>query len=102
MVRPDKASVGFGTRNAGRGRNFADKAGDANGPGEKPVDEKVAFYSNPFDEALPANARNREGFAPERTTWIGTGVMRNLGYPRFWAQNVPEQACRAQPAEGRS
>lgn len=83
---------GFDARSADEGRSFMSKPGGGNRLGEKLVDEKVTIYSDPFNKELPANTWNREGFQLERVNWIEKGVVKNLGYSRFWAQKQNKQA----------
>ena len=77
---------GFDARSADEGRSFMSKPGGGNRLGEKLVDDKVTIYSDPFNKELPASTWNREGFPLERVNWIEKGVVKNLGYSRFWAQ----------------
>ncbi len=73
-------------RNADEGRSFMSKPGGGNRLGEQLMDEKVTIYSDPFHPELPSATWNREGAPLEKTSWIEKGVVKNLAYSRYWAQ----------------
>ena len=73
-------------RNADEGRSFFSKQGGGNKIGEKVVDERVTLTSDPHDPEAYANTFTGEGLPTSRTTWIENGVVRNLAYDRYWAQ----------------
>ncbi|HSJ65048.1 MAG TPA: metallopeptidase TldD-related protein [Gemmatimonadaceae bacterium] len=73
-------------RNADEGRSFFSKQGGGNKIGEKVVDERVTLVSDPHDPEAYANTFSGEGLPTSRTTWIENGVVRNLAYDRYWAQ----------------
>jgi predicted Zn-dependent protease len=73
-------------RNADEGRSFFSKQGGGNKIGEKVVDERVSLTSDPHDPEAYANTFTGEGLPTARTTWIENGVVRNLAYDRYWAQ----------------
>ena len=54
--------------------------------GEQLFDEKVNFYSDPMHADLPAAPSTSEGVPATRLSLIKNGVLENLAYPRFWAQ----------------
>ena len=53
--------------------------------GVRIVDEHVTLYSDPADPDLLEPPFTDEGEAVERSVWIENGVLRSLGYSRFWA-----------------
>ena len=55
------------------------------------MDERVTLYSDPADPDLLAVPFDVEGFPLKRTVWIEKGVLRNLSYTRFWAQQQKMQ-----------
>jgi len=73
-------------RSAEEGRSAFSKAGGGTRLGEKIVDERVSFVSDPADPAILAAPFDGDGTALERRVWIENGVLRTLGYSRFWAQ----------------
>jgi len=73
-------------RSADEGRSFLSKAGGGTKLGEKLVDERVTFYSDPFNTELPTSPWSQDGRPQEKVTWIEKGVLKNLPYSRFWAQ----------------
>ncbi|RFM30195.1 TldD/PmbA family protein [Deminuibacter soli] len=77
---------GFDARNADEGRSFMSKPGGGNRLGEQLMDEKVTIYSDPFNTELPGNTWNREGFPLDKINWIEKGVVKNLSYSQYWAQ----------------
>ena len=52
--------------------------------------------SDPADPDLLAMPFDVEGFPLKRTVWIEKGVLRNLSYTRFWAQQPEGAADRHQ------
>jgi predicted Zn-dependent protease len=73
-------------RQADEGRSFLSKPGGKTKLGEKIVDEKVTIYSDPHNPLLPTASWNGDGRPQEKITWIDKGVVRNLSYSRYWAQ----------------
>ncbi len=76
----------FDARQADEGRSFLSKKGGGTKLGEKLVDEKVTIYSDPFNKDLPGNTWDRDGLPLEKTYWIQNGVLKNLSYSRYYAQ----------------
>jgi len=72
-------------RAADEGRSFFSKRGGGNKIGEKVVDERVNLVSDPRDPDLLTAPYTGEGLPVGATTWIENGVLKNLGYDRFWA-----------------
>jgi len=73
-------------RSADEGRSFLSKAGGKTKLGEKLVDEQVTIYSDPAHRDLPTANFDGEGMPLGRMNWIEKGVIRNLNYSRYWAQ----------------
>jgi len=76
----------FDARQADEGRSYLSKRGGGTRLGEKLMDEKVNIYSDPFNEELPAPTWDREGLPLEKTYWIKNGVVANLSYSRYYAE----------------
>lgn len=72
-------------RGADEGRTFFSKPGGKTKMGEKIVDERVTFYSDPQHPDLPASPWSGDGQAQGKTKWIEKGVVKNLSYSRYWA-----------------
>jgi predicted Zn-dependent protease len=83
-------------RNADEGRSPFSKPGGGTRLGEKVVDERVTLHSDPGDAALLGAPFDGEGLPIRRVVWIDRGVLRNLGYSRFWAQKQNAQPTGAQ------
>lgn len=77
---------GLDARQADEGRSFMSKPGGATKLGEKLVDERVTFYSDPLNTEAPTRAWSGDGRPQEKVTWIDKGVIKNLYYSRYWAQ----------------
>jgi len=77
---------GFDARSADEGRSYMSKAGGANRLGEQLFDEKVHIYSDPFHPELPGSTWTGDGQPVEKMDWVAKGVVKNLGYSRYWAQ----------------
>ena len=54
--------------------------------GEKMFNEKLNLYSDPMHPDLPAAPSTNEGIPATRFPLIQNGVLENLAYSRFWAQ----------------
>lgn len=73
-------------RSADEGRSFLSKPGGKTKLGEKMVDERVTIYSDPQNPELPTSTWNGDGRPQEKIAWIDKGVVQNLYYSRYWAQ----------------
>jgi len=76
----------FDARSADEGRSFLSKKGGGTRLGEQMLDEKVTIYSDPFNAELPGPTWDREGLPLEKTYWFDKGVLKNLSYNRYYAQ----------------
>ncbi len=72
-------------RTADEGRSFMSKEGGTK-LGDKIVDERVNIYSDPLHPEVPTATWNGEGQALKKTKWIENGVVKNLAYSRYWAE----------------
>lgn len=93
ILEPTAASVlleniffGMDARSADEGRSFFSKPGGKTKLGEKIVDERVTFYSDPTHPELPSQPFAGDGEAVGKMKWIEKGVVKNLTYSRFWAK----------------
>jgi predicted Zn-dependent protease len=73
-------------RSADEGRSPFSKRGGGTKIGERVADERVTIYSDPTDPELLTRPFDDEGLPIGRTVWIEKGVLRNLAYTRYWAQ----------------
>lgn len=78
-------------RSADEGRSAFSKQGGGTKVGEKIVDERVTFLSDPADPQLLTNAFDGQGLPAKRQVWIENGVLKKLTYSRFWAQKKNQQ-----------
>jgi predicted Zn-dependent protease len=83
-------------RAADEGRSFFSKPGGGTKIGMKVVDERVTLVSDPFDADTYGSAFNGEGLPAERMVWIENGVVKNLAYDRYWAQQKNVKPTGAQ------
>ncbi|MGH9509530.1 MAG: metallopeptidase TldD-related protein, partial [Terriglobales bacterium] len=98
---------GFDARAAEEGRSLLTKKGGGTRLGEKLFSEKITARTDPFDprqNGLPWSGNvatslggtgqgffggggDSDSFLPaEKITWIEKGVVKNLGYSRYWAK----------------
>ena len=76
----------FDARTADEGRSaFSAKDGKTR-VGEKLFNERISLYSDPMHPELPAVPSTSEGIPASRLSLIKSGVLENLEYSRFWAQ----------------
>ena len=73
-------------RSADEGRSAMTKPGGGNRIGEKLLDERVNIYSDPLNTELPSSTWSGDGQPLEKINWIENGVVKNLMYSRYWAQ----------------
>ena len=59
--------------------------------GEKMFNEKLNLYSDPMHGELPGNPATGEGIPATRLSLISNGVLENLAYSRFWAQEKKKE-----------
>ena len=59
--------------------------------GEKLFNEKLNLYSDPMQAELPANPATGEGIPATRLSLVRNGVLENLAYSRFWAQEKKQE-----------
>lgn len=83
-------------RGADEGRSFFSKPGGGTKIGMKVVDERVTLTSDPFDPETYGASFTGEGLPTERVTWIENGIVKNLAYDRYWAQQKGVKPTAAQ------
>lgn len=72
-------------RTADEGRSFFSRQGGGNKIGEQVVDERVTIFSDPGHPDLRGSPFSGEGLPNRRMVWVENGVVRNLIYDRYWA-----------------
>lgn len=90
---------GFNARTADEGRSFMSKKGGGTKLGEKIVDERVNIYTDPWHEEVPTSTwagggggggfgggGGGGGLARKKMDLLKGGVVSNLIYDRYWAQ----------------
>lgn len=83
---------GFDARSADEGRSFMSKKGGGTRLGEQLFDEKVTIYNDPMNPDLPSSTFTADGRPIKRTVWVDKGVVKNLAYSRYWAQQKNVEA----------
>ena len=73
-------------RSADEGRSFMSGPDGGNKIGQKIVDERVNLWSDPLNPEVPTGTWNEEGQPLKKTSWIENGVVKNLAYDRYWAE----------------
>ncbi|MPR35194.1 TldD/PmbA family protein [Salmonirosea aquatica] len=73
-------------RTADEGRSFLSKKGGGVRLGEKLLDERVTIYSDPMDSEIPGSPFSEEGVPYGKVYWFDKGVVKNMVYSRYWAQ----------------
>jgi predicted Zn-dependent protease len=82
----------FDARTADEGRSaFSGKDGKTR-VGEKLFSERLNLYSDPAHPELPSAPSTSEGIPASRFPLIKAGVLENLEYSRFWAQEKKRDA----------
>ncbi len=79
-------------RAADEGRSFFSKPGGGTKIGLKVVDERVTLLSDPLDADAYGSTFGGDGLPTAKMTWIENGVVKNLAYDRYWAQQKGAQA----------
>lgn len=93
----ERILFGMDARQADEGRSYLSKAGGQTRLGEKLVDERVTIYSDPQHPELPTSTWSGDGLPQEKISWIEKGVVKNLIYSRYWAE---QKGAKAVPFPG--
>lgn len=84
-------SFSFDARRADEGRSPFAGPGGKTRLGEQVFDERVHLYSDPWNPEIPGFHATREGMPAEKIYLVRNGVVENLIYSRFWAQQKETQ-----------
>ncbi len=76
----------FDARSADEGRSPFSAPGGKTKVGEKIFDERISIYSDPWHAELPGSAFAQGGLPAQKMYLVRSGVLENLVYSRFWAQ----------------
>jgi len=76
----------FDARSADEGRSFMSAKDGGTKLGQKIVDERVNIWSDPLNPDVPTSTWNGAGQPLKKTSWIENGVVKNLAYDRYWAE----------------
>lgn len=82
---------GFDARSADEGRSFMSKKGGGTRLGEQLFSENVNIYSDPLNPELPSSTWDGDGLPIKKTQWVQNGVVKNLAYSRYWADQKGAQ-----------
>lgn len=80
-------------RGADEGRSLFSNGHDGNKIGMKVVDERVTIVSDPADNLGTSFAF--DGEPTQKVVWIENGILKNLNYDRYWAQQKGVQPTHA-------
>jgi len=83
--------IGFNARAAEEGRSYLSKKGGGTHLGEKLFPESITLRTDPFDKRNRALLVDVGGLPAAPVTWIEKGVVKNLSYDRYWAQQTGKQ-----------
>jgi predicted Zn-dependent protease len=81
----------FNARTADEGRSPFSTPGGKTRLGEKVFDERINIYSDPWNAELPGSPSAQEGLPAQKVYFVRGGVLENLTYSRFWAQQKGKQ-----------
>jgi len=73
-------------RRADEGRSFYARKGGGNKIGEKAVGGNITMISDPTRPEILSAPFGGDGLPAKRRVWIENGVVRQLFYDRYWAQ----------------
>jgi predicted Zn-dependent protease len=87
----------FDARQADEGRSYFSRKGGGNRVGEKLFDERVTIISDPASANAETSPFTETGLPVAREVWVEKGILKNLSYTRFWAEQK-QVAPKAPPA----
>src|ERR1044071_2782824 len=82
----DLIGLGFDARSADEGRSPYSAPDGKTKVGEKILDERLSFYSDPWHPELPGSPVAQGGIPAEKIYFVRNGVLGTLSYSRFWAK----------------
>ena len=78
-------------RSADEGRSFFSDSEGKNKIGQKLFPDFVNIYSDPLHPIATGFPWGDDGLPTKKTDWISKGVLSNLSYDRYWAQQKGKQ-----------
>lgn len=87
----DLIGLSFDARSVDEGRSPYSAPGGKSKLGERIFDERINFYSDPWNPDLPGSTSAQDGIPAERVYFVRNGVLENLQYSRYWAQEKGKQ-----------
>jgi predicted Zn-dependent protease len=84
----------FDARSADEGRSPFSALGGKTKVGEKIFDERINIHSDPWNADMPGSKAAQAGFPAEKIHLVRNGVLENLIYSRFWAQQRGKEPTR--------
>ena len=82
----DLIGLGFDARSADEGRSPYSAPDGKTKVGEKILDERLSFYSDPWHPELPGSPVAQGGIPAEKIYFVRNGVLETLSYSLFWAK----------------
>ena len=76
----------FDARNAEEGRSAFSAPGGKTKVGERIFDERINFYTDPWNAELPGSHAAQGGLPAQKFHMVRSGVLETLVYSRYWAQ----------------
>jgi predicted Zn-dependent protease len=76
----------FDARQADEGRSPFSAPGGKTKLGERIFDERLNFFSDPWNPELPSTPVARDGIPAQKFYLVRNGVLENLIHSRFWAK----------------
>lgn len=84
----------FDARSADEGRSAFSAPGGKTRIGETIFDERINVYSDPWNQELPGSKAAQAGIPADKIYLVRNGVLENLTYSRFWAQQKRKEPSR--------
>ncbi len=81
----------FQARSTDEGRGPFSKAGGGSRVGERIADPRITLLANPADPELLTTPFDNEGLPVRGATYIENGVLKDLAYSRWWAEQKGRQ-----------
>ncbi len=81
----------FDARTADEGRSPFSAPAGATKLGQKIFDERINLYSDPWNPELPGSQSAQAGLPAQKFHLVRGGILDNLTYSRFWAQQKGKQ-----------
>jgi predicted Zn-dependent protease len=82
----DLIRLSFDARSADEGRSPYSLPEGKTKLGEKIMDERLGFYSDPWHPELPGSSAAQAGLPAQKIHFVRHGVLQTLHYSRYWAK----------------